>query len=420
MTTDVINDTQRITSKKAPLFNPTDPAFIANPYPILKQFQNQEPIHRSSLGFWLCTRHCDVEQILNHPDFTHDHETRMVAKHGATALSHSSIRYLSHSILLQNPPHHTKLRKIMAPFFSMKHMATLKQSLEDLTAATINQLAEQGSMDFISDLAQPVLGHLICDILGIPTAERVPFIGATCLSARSLDPAAVPPSVRETLDQQVDELYPYFQSLFQRKRELLSHGSITPTHDLITHMVTHLDTDETLSEALLIDNCLFLFAAGQEVTKCLMGNALIDLHHHPDQWQAVKQNPSLIETGINELLRYSTALQMTHRLASRDLAYKGHSLKAGEPIIISLAAANRDPVFNDHPDQLDLRRTNSKHLSFGRGFHYCIGAHLGTMEIITLLTQLFTRLPSLRVIEENIAWQQTITIRGPSHLQLSW
>lgn len=396
------------------LFNPTDPTFIQNPYPLLEQLREQEPIHRSPLGFWFFTRFEDVDTLLHHEGFTHDHQGRMIKRHGDHALEHASIRYLSNSILLQNPPLHTQLRRLMAPFFSPSYFKKTQARLEQTIDAVLSEFSAGESIDFISAIAQPVLGHTICDILGVPEGERSPFLGKTCLSARALDPAAVDPDTRALLDGQVNQVYPYFEQLFERKRA-------TPAEDLISHMVASVDSGQSdLSLQMLIDNCLFLFAAGQEVTKCLMGNALVDLAKYPDQWAWLTAAPERIDDALTEMVRYSTALQMTHRLANRTLEYKGHTIKKGDPVILSLASANRDPSVNEKPDQLDLQRPSKaiRHLSFGRGIHYCIGAHLGSVEMKAIFKRLFQTFPDVTLAEQPLTWQPTITIRGLNTLQL--
>jgi len=396
--------------------NFTDPTFINNPYPILKRLREEDPCHYSPLGFWFFTRFKDVYNLLHDDRFTHDHKNRMLKNHGEKAFEHDSIRYLSNSILLQNPPMHTQLRKIMAGFFMPSYISSQREKLQGYIQEAMEPLLKKRSMDFVIDLTQPVLGHVICDILGIPLEERAPFLGKTCLSARTLDPAAVPPDTRKILDQEVANVYPYFQMLFARKRE----KNAQPPTDLISHMVQVQKNYPEITETALIDNCLFIFAAGQEVTKCLMGNALIDFQQHPDQWQYLVNNPQVIDDSFDEILRYSTSLQMTHRLATQDVMYEGHLIKQGTPIILSLAGANRDPDANENPETLDLQRTKVKHLAFGRGIHHCIGAHLGSAEIKAIFKYLIENIPQLKISDQTLTWQPTITIRGLSHLMLEW
>ncbi len=412
-------------------FNPTDSGFIADPYPTLAYLRQHDPIHWSPLGFWFITAYEDVKTLLSHDKFEHDQQRRQVKKYGPKAMEHGSIRYIANSILLQNPPKHTQLRRIMAPFFTQKSLENRLDRLNSVIDNAFQKLisksdSSQVSFDFISDLAQPVLGHIICDILGIPDSDRTPFVGKTCLSPRTLDPAPMPPSVRAELNASVDRLTPYFKHLFNNKRQ-------HPENDLISAMTAYLDTSEKeavlkpdpnpLTETDLIDNCLFLFAAGQEVTKSFMGNALIDLYAHQKQWQQLVKYPLLSNTALNELARYSTALQMTHRIVAESFSFKGRTFEKGHPVLLSLASANRDPAANENPDQLDLNRPSVQHLAFGRGYHYCIGAHLGLFETRHIFESMFKRFlhptQPLVLVENSVSWQPTITIRGPESLKLS-
>jgi cytochrome P450 len=320
---------------------------------------------------------------------------------------------LARTMLVLDPPDHTRLRSLVTKAFTARRVADMRPRIRKLVDEQLDRVADQGAMDVIKDLAHRLPVIVICDMLGIPEEHRAAFLAGSNVSGRILDPA---PMTREELDRSntaITMVNAYFDQLCDlRRRE--------PRDDLTTEMVQAEEAGDRLTTEELRANIGLLFGAGHETTTNLIGNGLLALHRSPDQWQRLKDDPSLISGAIDELLRFDSSVQMTGRVTTTEVTVGSVTVPANESVIMLLGAANRDPAHYADPETLDVGRQNIRPMSFG-GIHHCLGAQLARLEAELVFTALVERLPNLELPEKEAPdWRGTFTLRGLHKLPATW
>ncbi|MFO1083769.1 MAG: cytochrome P450 [Reyranellaceae bacterium] len=401
---------------QAPLaFNPLDPAFIADPYPYYRRLRETAPVYKTPQGFWLATGYEDVALILRDKRFGKDFVGNMRRRYGEKAgLDEPAIASLARTMLVLDPPDHTRLRGLVNKAFTARRVADMRPRIKTLVDEQLDRVIAKGEMDVMRDLAHRLPVIVICDMLGIPEEHRAPFLAGSNVNGRILDPV---PLTREELDQanrNTQMASVYFKQLCElRRRE--------PRDDLTTELVRAEEAGDKLSPEELDANIGLLFGAGHETTTNLIGNGLLALHRQPDQWERLKADPSLIPNAVEELLRFDSSVQLTGRVTNTEVELSGGRLGPGESIIALLGAANRDPAQYPDPDRLDVAREHIRPMSFGGGIHHCLGAQLARLEAELVFTALVERIPNIRLPEKEApAWRHTFTLRGLSKLPAVW
>jgi cytochrome P450 len=393
----------------APLFNPWTPAFIADPYSFYRRLRATDPMHLTLGGVYVASRHADVAAILRDKRFGRDFMRRP-----PVMLKEPVYRSMSHWILQRDPPDHGRLRNVMVRPFSARRVDDMRPRIQQIVDKLIDRLEPQGHMDLIADFAFRLPVTVICDMLGIPEEDRDFFAASRGRFARLLE---MWPLSRAEIDQQNSynlAMAEYYARLFElRRRE--------PRDDIITYLVRAEEKDRLTNEELTA-NVFLLFGAGHETTVNLIGNGLLALHRNPDQLRLLKNDPSLMENAIEELLRYDASVQAIGRTALEYIdEIGGISLEKGRSVICLLGSANRDPAVYSDPDRLDVTRPNVRPLSFGGGIHHCIGAQLARIEGEIAIATLLRRLPDLRLDDVGHPdWRQTFVFRGLNELPASW
>ncbi|MGE0576522.1 MAG: cytochrome P450 [Reyranella sp.] len=396
-------------------FNPLDPAFIADPYPYYRRVRETAPVYKTPQGFWLATGYEDVALILRDRRFGKDFVGNMRRRYGEKAgLDEPAIANLARTMLVLDPPDHTRLRGLVNKAFTARRVADMRPRIKALVDEQLDRVIDKGEMDVMRDLAHRLPVIVICDMLGIPEEHRAPFLAGSNVNGRIIDPV---PLTREELDQanrNTQMASVYFKQLCElRRRE--------PRDDLTTELVRAEEAGDKLSPEELDANIGLLFGAGHETTTNLIGNGLLALHRQPDQWERLKADPSLIPNAVEELLRYDSSVQLTGRVTNTEVELSGVRLGPGESIIALLGAANRDPAQYPDPDQLDVTREHIRPMSFGGGIHHCLGAQLARLEAELVFTALIERIPNIRLPEKDTpAWRHTFTLRGLSKLPAVW
>jgi cytochrome P450 len=395
-------------------FDPLSPAFIADPYPFYRRLREEAPVSKAPQGYWLLTRYDDVAFSMRDRRFGKDYEGNITRRYGENRMGEAVIANLARTMLVLDPPDHTRLRGLVTKAFTARRVADMRPRIRKLVDEQIDRVIDQGEMDVIRDLAHRLPVIVICDMLGIPEEHRAGFLLGSSVSGRVLDPV---PMTREELDmanQATAMGNAYFDQLCElRRRE--------PQDDLTTELVRAEEAGDRLSGEELRANIGLLFGAGHETTANLIGNGLLALHRAPDQWQRLKDDPSLIPGAIEELLRFDSSVQMTGRVTSTEVEVGGVTLPAGESVLMLLGAANRDPAQYADPDRLDVGRQNVRPMSFGGGIHHCLGAQLARLEAELAFTALIERLPSLELPEKDTPdWRHTFTLRGLRRLPAVW
>ena len=398
-----------------PLFNPLSPDFIKNPYPAFAQLRQTDPMLMTPLGAYLASNNADVGFILRDRRFGKDFHGRTVARYGPGILDEPVFRAMSHWMLTQDPPDHTRLRGLVVKAFTASRIEDMKPRIQAIVDDSIDRVEKQGRMDLIADFAFRLPVIVICDMLGIPESDREIFFNRERTGGRLLDPVPLTRAEIDEANQGHQNSLDYFQRLFElRRRE--------PGDDLTTKLVQAEEDGSKLSNEELCANIILLFGAGHETTVNLIGNGLLALHRNPDQLALLKSKPELMRNAIEEFLRYDSSVQITGRVALEDIGeVGGKNIKKGDAIMCLLGAANRDPAAYENPEKLDITRQNIRVHSFGGGIHFCLGAQLARIEAEVAISTLLRRLPNLKIDDvENPEWRPTFVLRGLKTLPASW
>jgi len=397
-----------------PAFNPLDPAFIADPYPFYHRLRSTAPVFRTPMGFWLVSRYEDVALVLRDRRFGKDFAGNMSRRYGARAMEEPAIASLGRTMLVLDPPDHTRLRGLVNKAFVARRIADMRRQVSALVEAEIDRVQAKGGMDVVKELAHRLPVLVICDMLGIPEDHRGPFLAERNVNGRLLDPVPMSRDEMDTANAMTQLAGVYFEQLCELRRK-------EPKDDLTTELVRAEEAGDRLTSDELKANIGLLLGAGHETTSNLIGNGLLALHRSPDQWQRLKDDPSLIPGAIEELLRFDSSVQMSGRVTLAEVELSGQKIPAGESIVVLLGAANRDPDTYGRPDELDVARKDVRPLSFGGGIHHCLGAQLARLEGELVFEALIRRLPTLELPEKNRpSWRQNFTLRGLTTLPAVW
>jgi cytochrome P450 len=396
-------------------FNPLDPDFIADPYPFYRRLREAAPVFKTPQGFWLLTRYEDVALALRDKRFGKDFIGNMRRRYGGDdGMKEPAIASLAHTMLVLDPPDHTRLRGLVNKAFTARRVADMRPRIRRIVDEQLDRVIDKGEMDVMRDLAHRLPVIVICDMLGIPEDHRAPFLAGSSVNGRILEPV---PMSRQELDEanrNTQMAGVYFKQLCElRRRE--------PQDDLTTELVRAEEAGDKLSPEELEANMGLLFGAGHETTTNLIGNGLLALHRQPDQWERIKADPSLIPNAIEELLRYDSSVQLTGRVANAEVELSGVKLAPQDSVIALLGAANRDPAQYPDPEKLDVGREHIRPMSFGGGIHHCLGAQLARLEAELVFTALIERMPDISLPEKDTpAWRRSFTLRGLSRLPAVW
>lgn len=394
------------------VLNPFDRSFRLDPYPVLREIQERDPVHWSEIArAWLVTRHDDVSELLRDPRISAE---RTPATVDAAWRRGSEIQsWLEHSLLGLDPPDHTRLRNLVNRAFTPRVVERMRGHIEALTDDFLDRSAERGEMEAMGDFARLLPVKVIAELMGAPEDDHSRFLGWSDALAGAFDIAFHKRTI-EAADRAVVEMRDYFEPLLEARRR-------DPRDDLLTALVQAEDQGDQLSKEELYSFCIILLAAGHETTTNLIGNGLFALLKHPDQMERLANDPSLAESAVEELLRFDPPPQATTRRAREAFELRGKQIRAGDVLVLSIAAANRDPERFEDPDRLDIGRSDNRHLTFGLGAHYCIGAPLARMEAQIAFTHLLARFPGLRGQPgNNPKRRNTGTVRALASLPVTW
>jgi pimeloyl-[acyl-carrier protein] synthase len=378
-----------------------------DPYPFYEQLRSAGPVvWASSLGRWLVTGHAEIAEVLRDDRFSADRR-----KWQGFAPIIEPAPEGARSMLVTDPPDHTRLRTLVQQAFTPRTVEQLRPRIETLVEEALRAAEERGGMDLVGDLAYPLPVTVIAELLGVPVQDRASFRRWSDALVGALDPVASTDRRAVALAAR-DALHTYLRRVIAERRAV-------PRDDLISRLVEAEEQGDRLSGPELLAMGVLLLVAGHETTVNLIGNGVNALLAHPDQLARLQQEPELIEPAVEELLRYDAPVQLTGRVALEELELGGRQVAPGQMVTLLLGAANRDPhVFAD-PEQLDLGRDPNPHLAFGRGIHFCLGAPLARLEAQIAIGALIRRFPSLRLAGVPKR-RPTVTLRGFASLPLTW
>ncbi|WP_371782178.1 cytochrome P450 [Streptosporangium subroseum] len=374
-------------------FDPFAPDFLRAPYRRYRELREQGPLFRTPAGMWLATGYAPCAALLRDPRFGHG-EGPPGRNRGAR------------SFLTMDPPDHTRLRALVSRAFTARMIERLRPRISAIAEELVGGMS--GEVDLISALAYPLPVRVISEMLGVPPEDQARFQGWSESLARGLDPDfLLPEKMLAERDAARDEFHAYFGELLVRRRA-------EPGGDLLSALVT---ADELTTEELL-STCVLLLVAGHETTVNLIGNGALALlrhgalHRFGEGGEGHERHERNTAKAVEELLRYDPPVQLTLRFALEDVELCGTPIREGEAVMALLGAANRDPeVFSD-PDMLDLDRGPVRHLAFGLGAHFCLGAPLARLEGSVALSALATAAPGLTLVDPAPPYKENLTLRG--------
>ena len=394
--------------------------FFANPYPIYQKLRENAPVYWSNVwNAWLLTRYDDIAAHLRQPLVfsSHGRVGALLDELPEPARSQVGLlrQHYSVGITHSDPPDHTRLRALVSKSFTPVMIESLRPKVAALTERLIAQALSNSPQpfDFMAEIAYPLPAIVIAEMLGAPADDhhllRKWAVDVNNLHARASRPD---PDVILATQAGLADFRAYLADLIAQHRR-------HPQNDVLSAMIAARDLGDALSEDELISTCVTLFVAGHETTTHALTNGLLTLLRHPEQLQLLRERPNLIPAAFEELLRYDTSVQRSSRRITQDCVIDGHNLRAGQKIIGLLGAANRDPAHFADPNQLDVTRKANKHIAFGFGVHFCLGAPLARLEAPLVLAALLAHCPNLkRDVSRPLHWRHDVALRGLDALWL--
>jgi len=385
------------------------PEFFANPYPFYQILRSATPIYWSDkLGTWIFTRYSDCVSGLRDPSLLSNagRMTALLDQLPEAARQNLGLLYEHYSagLIFSDPPDHTRLRALVNKAFTPAVVEGLRPRIQEIVEELIDGVQYRGTTDIIGDLAYPLPAMLISELFELPPRDRDQFriwsediialLGAGADAARA-----------ERGQRSLRALREYFVGLIAQRRH-------KPDSDVISALIAAREQGDRLSEAELLSTCVTLLTASQETTTNLIGNGVLALLRNPDQLEKLRDDPSLITTAVEELLRYDAPLQRALRRVTETFEVDGERIEKGELVSLMLGAANRDPNQFPDPDRLNISRQENRHIGFGYGIHFCLGGPLARIEGQIAISALLRRLPSLRLASEELEWRQDVSVRG--------
>ncbi|HEX6271357.1 MAG TPA: cytochrome P450 [Anaerolineales bacterium] len=397
------------------LSNLMHPEVRADPYPFYAELRSRDPVHwDESLGFWVITRYADIAAVYADTRFSRAQGLRRgferlpeVEQRIAEPVYHS----FSKTMFYSDPPYHTRLRGLVNNAFTPNAVDRMRPYIQSTVDGLLDTIQANGKMDAIHDLAYPLPILVISQMLGLPAEERVRFKEWSDDLFAILGSVPHAPELMERAAHSLAELTDYLTAMSDARHR-------QPQNDLLSALVGVVERGERLTQEELIANVTILLSAGHETTSNLIGNGLLALLRHPDQMQKLRGNPELIPSAVEEMMRYDNPVQIAYRSAADDMEVGGKWIRKGQLVNSILAAGNRDPERFSEPDRFDVIRDEGRHLGFGLGIHFCIGAPLVRLEAQIAFSTILRRFPELYLATENLEWQEHPIFRGVKSLPL--
>ena len=402
-----------IAEPQALLLQLLDPANRADPNPVYQRFRDLGPVRLPDTNLTVFSSYRDCDEALRHASSSADRLKSTMAQ-----------RMLAHAVdfrpdgpamfLFLDPPDHTRLRKLVSKAFVPKVVNELQPEIAELVDGLLDRVAERGRFDVIADLAYPLPVAVICRLLGVPLEDEPEFGRASAMLAQALDPFfAITGEPSEGMQERVRArqwLREYLYKLIERRRS-------QPGDDLMSRLIAVEESGDQLTEDEIVSTCSLLLVAGHETTVNLIGNAILAMLRYPAQWAALGADADRAPTVIEETLRYDPPVQLVARIAADDLMIGDTPVAKGDSMMLLLAAAQHDPSEFDCPETFDPDRKAFRHLAFGKGLHYCLGAPLARLEAAVALSAVTARFPEARLDGEP-AYKPNVTLRGMSSLDV--
>jgi cytochrome P450 len=397
--------TQPASDPSLSLYRLLDPAVLADPYPLYARLREEDPVHWDPfLHCWVVTRYEDVHTVLK--EFSADRapspeQLRTLGITGIEPVSEMMVRQM----LFLDAPKHTHLRKLCSHAFTPRRVELLEQRIEAIADRLIGQAAGEGRIDLINGFAAPYPSIVFAALLGVPEEDHAQ------LKIWSADYAEMLGNFQHNIDRiarvlkSTGEMTDYFRRAIREEDRPLADG-------LLKSLVEAEVDGDRLTEDEVIANAVVTMVGGQETTTNLIGSGMLTLLRQPDKLAELRDRPEIIESAVEELLRFESPSQHTGRICRADTVMGGKLIRKGEAVMAVMAAGNRDPERFDDPNTLDFERTDNRHLAFGWAAHFCFGAPLARMEGRIAFRKLLERLSNVALAADKLEWRENLGLRG--------
>src|SRR6266540_6996895 len=384
-----------------------DPAFQADPYPILAKLRELEPMHHdTTLNRYVLTRHDDVDELLWDRSLSVD--PRKAAPGSFESMFGFADAEREPSMLFADPPYHTRLRGLVSKAFTAKAVEQMRPRIQEIVDELLDAVDPAREVDLIEAFAGPLPTIVIAEMLGVDPADRGDFKRWSDLGVMNFNPMLTPEE-RELVNEAGEAMDAYLRRVIEERRA-------QPRTDLITSLIAAEEGGDKLTDDEIVTMCSLLLAAGNVTTTDLIGNGVLTLLRNPDELRKLREDPILIKNAVEEMLRYDSPVIQSGRIPLADSVIGGIEIGAGQSVSPMLAAANHDPAAHPEPDKFDVSRQDTDHHSFGGGVHFCLGAPLARAEAQVAVGILVRRFPALRLSESRLEWRRIPSFRGLARL----
>ena len=395
----------------------SQPWFADDPYPLYAQMREAGAAHRMNVRdgvtAWIVPRYEDARVLLNDPRLSKD--PRNGPPEWQNSVGENFGAGLGDHLLNADPPKHTRLRRLVSAAFTPRRLEALRPRVQEIADELLDAVVPTGQAELIGDFASLLPITVICELLGLPREDRGQF-RAWSLQIITAGDAGAGEAPRDAMREAFISLYQYFIAIIEKKRQ-------APQDDLISALIEARDEGDKLNDQELVSMMFVLLLAGFETTMNLIGNGTLALLRNPDQLEALRRDPSLVPSAVEEFLRYDGPVELAlWRFTTEPVEVGGVTIPQGEAVLIALAGADRDPAAFKEPDRLDVAREDNHHVAFGHGIHFCIGANLARLEGKIAFETMLRRLPGLAlgVEDDALEWRVTSFVRGLRALPLKF
>ena len=374
-------------------YNPISARTRAYPFDKYEELRQRDPVHRlRTINAWVLTEYEHADAVLrDHSRFCRDYGGKSAYR----------------SMLDTDPPDHTRLRTLVSKAFTPRSVSDLAPRIQQIVDDLLDATEGRDRLDLIDAFAYPLPVIVIAEMLGVPSEDMGVFKEWSNDIALSVEPT-VNDEQQRRINESDQKLYDYFEGIIEQRRR-------KPQDDMITALIAAEDEGDRLTHEELLATLLLLLVAGNETTRNLIGNGTLALLRNPDQMQRLRNEPELIDSAINEMLRYDSPVQLDGRMATEEVEIGGKLIKPGQRAICLLGAANRDPSVFTNPERFDISRQEASHIAFGRGIHYCLGAPLAMLEGRIAFSSLLDKFSSIRLVAEP-EYREQVVLRGVNEL----
>jgi len=393
------------------LYRLLEPEVLANPYPLYDELRLEDPVFWDPyLHSWVVTRYADVITVLRDFSASRTPTPEQLSALGLEALTPLA-RVMVQQMLFLDPPSHSRIRGLAACAFTPARVSALKNRIQQLADKLLDAAAAKGRMDVLADFAEPLPAIVTSELFGVPSDFALQLKTWSARFAEMLGNFQHNPDRIPAMLDTIENLVAFFRNAIEDQKRKPCPGLV---HSLV---MAELEGDR-LTHDEVIANCIITLVGGLETTTNLIGNGILTLLRHPDEFQQLRNDPALIVSAIEELLRYESPSQHTARLAPDDLELGGKKIHKRQAVIAVMGAGNRDPERFPDPHRLDLARQDNRHLAFGWGAHFCFGAPLARIEGQIAISTLLRRFPAMKLSPGPIVWRENLGLRGLKSLEV--